>query len=293
LALDPQTLLDWQTRVFNKVTHIEQQKVDEENREAQLAYNSQMSEYRNRVAELKATTVNDLLQGESEAFNREIIRTELKKHCLTLLTKEFDTESSDDLLAKIDAMGERSDDFTYRRFKVMENSNPNTTTCSFAVATENVEYPAIALEQARSKGRFVQFLEQAFEWQQLAYIFYPYFWAQQPDWIAMMSRSDDADPNMTAFLQAGSAKVVLAVTPAYEEAVLHFLATREPWEGGPAPVIGDPLFIPLHEELRKRQDDFGNADAEGEPWTFTLPTSLIYLEHEGAPFPLEFPDVPS
>ncbi len=293
LTLDQQTLLDWQTGVLNKVEAIEQEKVDKANQEAQLAFASRMAEYRNRLAELRASTVNDLLQGQSEAFNAEIIRTELKKHCLTLLTKEFDADESDDLLSKIDATQERSDDFVYRMFKVTEDApeNPTETTCSFEVKTQTVQYPSIALEQARSKGRFIQFLEQAFEWQQLAYLFYPYFWATQPDWISMMSRSDDADPNMTAFLQAGSVKVLLAVTPAYEEAVLHFLATREPWEGGPSPVIGDPLFIPLHEELRKRQDDLYNAIPEGEPWTFTLPTSLIYLEDGGATLPT-FPDLP-
>jgi len=36
--------------------------------------------------------------------------------------------------------------------------------------------------------------------------------------------------------------LLTAVTPAYEEAVLHYLATGEPWEAGPAPVIGDPLY---------------------------------------------------
>jgi hypothetical protein len=287
LAIDPQTLLDWQTSVFNKVAAIEQQRVDQENQEAQLVYDSQLADYRNALSELEAAAVDELLQGQSEAFNRGIIRTELKKHCLTLLTKEFDAETSDDLLSKIDATVDLPGDFRYRSFKVTENS---CTTCSFEVNTKTVDYPSIALEKASLKGRFIQFLEQAFEWRQLAYVFYPYFWATQPDWISMMSRSDDADPNMTAFLQAGSVKVVLAVTPAYEEAVLHYLATREPWEGGPAPVIGDPLFIPLHEELRKQQDDLHNAVPEGDPWTFTLPTSLIYLEGGEATLPT-FPDV--
>jgi hypothetical protein len=292
LTIGAHTLLDWQTQVFNKVRAIEQQRVDKENQELQLAYNSQMSEYRNRIAELKATSVNDLLQGQSEAFNRELIRTELKKHGLTLITKEFDADGSDDVYAFIDAVKGRSGDFTSRRFKVVEDLTHNTTTCSFEVTTKTIDYPSIALPEAATKGKFVQFLEQAFEWQHMAYLFYPYFWANQPDWITMMNRLDDADPNMTAFLQAGSAKVLLAVTPAYEEAVLHFLATGEPWEGGPAPVIGDPLFIPLHEELRKRQDDLYNAVPEGEPWTFILPTSLIYLEDSGATLPT-FPDIPT
>lgn len=290
LKLSNQAKLEWQTQVFNKIRAIEQQKVDKENQEALLQYNTQLATYRNRVAELKATTVNVLLQGQSEAFNREIIRTELKKHCLTMLTKEFDSDDSDDILGKIDAVQGRSDNFNFPKFQVEEEDGKLTTASFESGELEDVIYPAIVIDDARKKGRFIQFLEQAFEWQQLAYIFYPYFWAQQPDWIAMMSRSDDADPNMTAFLQAGSVKVLLAVTPAYDDAVLHFLATREPWEGGPAPVIGDPLFIPLHEEMRKRQDDLYNAVPEGDPWTFVLPTSLVYLDDSGAPLPT-FPDI--
>jgi hypothetical protein len=208
-----------------------------------------------------------------------------------MLTKEFDSNDSDDILGKLDPVQGRSDNFNFRKFHVEEAVDGNPTTAFFAEAKlENINYPAIVLDEAEKKGLFIQFLEQAFEWQQLAYIFYPYFWAQLPDWITMMSRSDDADPNMSAFLQAGSVKVLLAVTPAYDEAVLHFLATREPWEGGPAPVIGDPLFIPLHEEMRKRQDDLYNAVPEGDPWTFVLPTSLVYLDDSGAKLP-EFPDV--
>ena len=39
-------------------------------------------------------------------------------------------------------------------------------------------------------------------------------------------------------------------------------------------MIGDPLFIPLHEELRRQQDDLYNAVPEGAPWTFVLPKVL-------------------
>ena len=106
-----------------------------------------------------------------------------------------------------------------------------------------------------------------------------------------MNRADDADANMSAFLQAGSVRILLAVTPGYDSAVLHFLATREPWDGGPAPVIGDPLFIPLYEEVRKQQDDLYNATPEGELWTFTIPSSLVYLDDSGVTLPT-FPDNP-
>ena len=209
-----------------------------------------------------------------------------------MLTKEFDSDDSDDVLSKILCIDARpNESFTFHKFEIKEAAGA-LTTGSFEEQSEDIpNYPAIALDDARMKGRFVQFLEQAFEWQQLAYIFYPYFWATMPRWIDMMNRLDNTDANMTAFLRAGSVRVLLAVTPAYDQAALHFIATREPWDGGPSPVIGDSLFIPLYEEVRKQQDDLHNAVPEGKPWTFTLPTSLVYLDDSGAKLPT-FPDLP-
>jgi hypothetical protein len=299
LTLSDESFARWQTDVFRRIYKIEQQKVEKDYQEALLKYNTRMSTYVNRLDELKAMAVNDLLQGQEEAFNREIIATELKKHCLTMLTKEFDSDDSDDVLSKIDGVqdgrldeNKNKNNFTFHKFEVKEDLKALVTTGSFELKPESVKYPFIVLDEAKEKGRFIQFLEQAFEWQQLAYIFYPYFWATPPRWIEMMNRLDKTDANMTAFLRAGSVRVLLAVTPAYDQAVLHFIATREPWDGGPSPVLGDPLFIPLYEEIRKKQDDLYNAVPQGEPWTFTLPTSLVYLDDSGAKLPT-FPDVPT
>jgi hypothetical protein len=108
--------------------------------------------------------------------------------------------------------------------------------------------------------------------------------------MELMGRLDDADPNFTAFLRAGAIKVLVAVAPAYDDAVLHFLATREPWEGGPSPVIGDALYLPLFEELHEQQDDLYGGVPDGEPWEFTLPTALVYLEGSTTALPT-LPDV--
>jgi hypothetical protein len=199
------------------------------------------------------------------------------------LAKEFDADATDDLLTHLDGMGVREVEYLATRLEV--NEQPGKTTVGWKTSSHPVGYPAINLDVARAKGRYLQFLEQAFEWQQLAYVFYPYFWSTPPKWIQLMARSDDTDPNFTAFLQAGAARVLVAVTPAFDEAVLHFLATKEPWEGGPAPAIGDPLFLPLHQELRKQQDDLYGAVPEGEPWEFTVPTSLVYLHGSSTPLP--------
>ena len=286
LTMAPETFSAWQNSVFAKIVSIEQERVDRENQELTLSYNEELSTYRNRLAELRALSVNSLLQGQSEAANRTAIAVELNKHCITLLTYEFDSDPTNDIVSNITSVVPVPGDFSYRRFRVQEGTT--TTTCSFEEVNARISYPAIDIREALKKGRFTQFIEQAFEWPNISYLFYPYFWAKQGDWVAMMSRSDQTDPNLTAFLTAGAARVLLAVTPAYAEAVLHFLATGEPWDGGPAPVIGDPLFIPLHDELRKQQDPFADAVPEGDPWTFVLPTSLIYLQ-EDASLP-QFPD---
>ena len=182
----------------------------------------------------------------------------------------------------------------YHRFKVNESTNAGevTTTAEFELVARNRDLPVPHLEAAKWKGRIVQFLEQAFEWKQLSYITYPYFWTVPRRWYELMSRSDRTDPFFSAFLQAGSVRVLLAVTPAYNNAVLHYIATGQPWEGGSSPVIGDPLFVPLYDELREQQDDLINATPEGAPWTFSLPTSLVYLDNSSTPLPLPAPNAP-
>jgi hypothetical protein len=288
LQLTPERLADWQAAVRAVVLAVEQAKVDEANKELTQGYNAQLATYRNRLAELRATAVNEVLQGQSEAANRQVVLRELKRHCLTVLTKEFDSVADDDVLTDLETMGVRQVASRSRRFRVEEHpdaASPAQVTGQFDEVTTTVDFPVVDLDAARIKGRYIQFLEQAFEWQQLSYLLYPYFWATPPKWIDLMNRSDQTDPFLSAFMQAGSVRILLAVTPAYDEAVLHYLATGEPWEGGPAPVIGDPLYIPLYEELRRQQDDLLNATAEGKPWTFTLPTSLVYLDNSNTPLP--------
>lgn len=302
LELDAQYKLDWQTKVYNKIKDIEQKKIDKINQEKEIAYNAAMADYRSKLNELNAQTVNDIIQGRSEAFNRQIIRDELKKHCITMIAKEFDAFEDDDILSNedADAIENKQVHITYDKFfagevdvkdedgavKRDENGNVTTeTVAGFVPISKDVDYPKINIDKAKKKERFIQFLEQAFEWQQIAYIFYPYFWAAENKWMTLMNRLDYTDNNMTAFLKAGSVRVLIAVTPGYYDAVMHFLATREPWEGGPLPVIGDPLFIPIYEEIRKQQDDLQNATPEGEPWPFEVPTSLIYLHDSSSPIP--------
>jgi hypothetical protein len=289
LTLDPQYLLRWQIGVYNKISNIEQTRVDKINEENEIRYNAAMSDYSNKLNELNAQTVNDIIQGKSEAFNRQIIRDELKKHCISLIAKEFDAVETDDILSNEDALEPKSVTATYKKFfagEVTVNSATETVV-GFVDAVKATDYPKINIDIAKKKAKIIQFIEQAFEWQNIAYLCYPYFWAAEKKWIKLMNRLDYTDNNMTAFLKAGSVRVLLAVTPHYNDAVMHFIATREPWEGGPLPVIGDPFFIPLYEEIRKQQDDLQNATPEDKPWSFDIPTSLIYLQDSSSPIPAD------
>lgn len=283
LQISATALLDWQTSVFTAVRKIEQARIDDTNAQRQQAYDAALAAYHARLTQLRATAIHDLMQGQSEAVNRELINTELRRQCVAMIAKEFDSNATDDLLTDWETMGSRRVEVPYRRFTV--NETTVETQVGFETTPHAVDYPLPKLAEARAKGRFVQFLEQAFEWHRMGYTCYPYFWATPPKWIDLMNRSDDADPGLTAFLRAGAIKVLLAVTPAYDQAVLHFLATREPWEGGSSPAIGDPLYLPLFDELRTQQDDRAGAVAEGEPWDFSLPTSLVYLEGSSTALP--------
>ncbi len=280
LSPGPRLLDTLRRQVIERIRDAEGQRVTAANRKLELAHESELAAYRGRLAELEAVTVAELLRGGSDAANRAVMDEEIKKHCLTMITKEFDSDSGDDVLARQNALGTRDITADATLFKVRPGSRKERTETTARFEHEPrpaIPYPAIDIKETRSKGTVVQFLEQAFEWERLSYVFYPYFWAAQPRWIELMNRFDDADPVFGSFLRAGMARVLVAVTPGYCEAVLHYLDSQQPWNGGPAPVIGDQLFIPLHEEIRKQQDDRYGGVPEGEPWTFTVPTNLVYL----------------
>lgn len=281
--IDDAKLYPWQVAVYRKIVSIEREKAAAIDARRQQTYEADFARYRARLAEVKAVAMSELLSGQSSSANRQLILEELKKHCVTMIAREFDADLTDDVLTGLYAIGARNIPTLIRPFVIDESGS--RTTAGYRPRSTALPFPSIDLEKARAKGRYVQFLEQAFEWQQIAFILYPYFWGRSELWMEAMSRNDTADPQYAAFLRAGSARVLVAATPGYEDAVLHFLATGEPWDGGPAPVIGDPLFLPLHEELRRQTDDRQGAVKDGLPWEFTLPTSLVYLEGSSTPLP--------
>lgn len=108
------------------------------------AYEATKSRYDNAVEAARLQAGFDQALGRNPAANREIERSELKRACISL------------------ASGQR-----FETFDAMTND----------VAPYG--YPEIDFAEARAEARFVELFEQCFEWNNMTYVFYPYFWSRK------------------------------------------------------------------------------------------------------------------
>lgn len=120
----------------------------------------------------------------------------------------------------------------------------------------------------------VKFMEQAFEWDIMSYNFYPYFWGAKKDW-GELYQSESIDPLFRSFLQSGMARVVVTVKPGFEDAVQFYMSTGKIWSGGEVPVIGDPMYLSIVDEMRQPV-----GEKVGKFWMTRIPTSLNILQAE-------------
>lgn len=138
--------------------------------------------------------------------------------------------------------------------------------------------PTLDAAKARQVGPEILFWEQAFEWENLAYVFYPYFWTGREDWPTQ-SRHSDPDPRFTEFLRAGAARVMVPVRPNFELTVCLRLALELPrlWSSHPAPVAETEPWTSIAEEVRQRQAGTEGVSA-GASWPVVVPTTLVMLD---------------
>lgn len=207
------------------------------------AYQALKATYDQQVAQ-QQTQQGVVIHGQNPGINRQIEKGELKKSCVKLLM----------------------DTWQFGAFNAMKQVGDNP--------------PDFEIHQAVAEGKTSQFFEQAFEWVNITYLFYPYFWGRQSQWISKLNTYDE-DPLFTQFLQAGAARIVVPVHPAYNDAVMYFLENNGAiWNGGAPPRLNDPMYISLADELRGQSDDLANAVPEGDPWQVVLPTTLVYLQKD-------------
>lgn len=209
------------------------------------AYEVELEKYNQALAEAKALGVQ--IKGSNPGFYRKIENTVLRKNCISyMITQNTNAE------------------LTFGKGKYYNNgysSGEDFLNTDIKVDSKLDQYAA-----------FVKFMEQAFEWDIMSYYFYPYYWGDRKKWSDMY-QFDDNDPTFRAFMQSGMARVIVTVRPGFEEAVRHFLATGQIWNGGEVPVIDDPLFLSIVDEMRAAV-----GKKQGEPWREKIPTSLTILQ---------------
>jgi hypothetical protein len=200
-------------------------------------------EYEERTANRDAS-LRLLLQNLAPDRKQSIVATELKRGALSVLTNQ---------------------DF----------SGFN------AIATDGFGLPQPSVFAVDQLSAYIRFFEQAFEWDRLSYLFYPYFWGRKKTWIEKLV-TDEPDQRFAGFLQAGAARVILPVRPRYEGAIEHFMNSPN----GEIPTLDklldvrSRLFVALVDLLRGDQD--GTETTVGEPWEFRIPTALLRLRGDQA-----------
>ncbi|GGT21757.1 MULTISPECIES: hypothetical protein [Streptomyces] len=208
------------------------------------AYTAMKQAYDKAVSEAQVQALGGP-QGRNPAENRDLVLGELKKACISLLTQDL-----------FDGFG--------------------------AVTVDPVEkFPQIDLGRARDQAPCIRFFEQAFEWENIQYLLYPYFWSQKSRWRARALTSD-TDPAFAEFLRAGAARVVFPVRPGFEDDVRYFVQFGKIWGGGPVPGLNQPDYVPISEEIRRATGAPGNERPVGDPWEIEVPTDLVRLKTKTA-----------
>jgi hypothetical protein len=191
--------------------------------------------------------------GRDPETNRLTERTELKRACIAILR-----DQAMNGLSEIDPPSDPKVLPSDPTFKAAPSPNLNTS---------------------QDDGAIARFFEQAFEWDKIGYVCYPYYWGRQAQWHSTATLVND-DPIFETFLRAGYARVVIPVRLAFMDAVMYFLTTNQIWQGGSLPAVTDPTYLPIAEEIKDQTGAPGDEQPQGAPWTYRLPATLIKLRKD-------------
>ena len=217
-------------------------------------YNSILSAYQERVNEyndsLYANFVPNLPDTEDQTnrlqfnplLNRSLEKRELKRLAIQMMAKPFNI-----LTAKNNYLG--------------------------------ASFTSINMTSSFEKhAEYIKFFEQCFDWEIMAYKFYPYFYAQISKWKELFRQSNGTDHIFQAFLQSSMARMVVPVRPGFEEAVTYFLETGDIWMGDQMAIESDDdLYLSIAEELQSTE---GVVEKE---WETRVPTALTIVQADSAP----------
>ncbi len=226
-------------------------------------YNAKQQEYEQALAvaqaKVQSATEAQTFQLREDQY-RSIEQTELKRGCI-------------DLMSEGTAIG-------YTSIAVDSDGTPR-------IVYDETEGNLLGnWRSPLANGAVAEFFEQAFEWEEMTYQFYPYYWTAKERWKDL-AQASGSDPIFEQFLRAGSAGVVVPVRPGFERPVMLFLKTSLIWGGGYLTLFTseDMLNVYADVELGEQLDP---PEQIGDSWEIRLPTSLVMLQ-EGDVLP-DFPE---
>ncbi len=209
------------------------------------AYNDRLREY--NEAKL-SKCISEKQEGEPEKlrfnplFNRAIEKREIKRICIEMLAKPFENPMD-------------KDNYTYDAI------------CNVPQVEQDADF--------ENHAAHVKFFEQAFDWEIMAYLFYPYYWASKCDWKTLFQKTEASDPIFQAFLQSGMSRAVIPVRPGFEDAVVYYMETGDIWNGGDLVIDQeDDLYISIADEMLNIE---GAVEKE---WESRVPTNLTIIQKD-------------
>ena len=212
------------------------------------------------------------IEGRNPNINRNIEREELKKGCITLWT------------------GLRFQDLAPGIFQPEGQANR----------------PEIWAANVAETEESIKFMEMAFEWDNMSYEFFPYYWGRDNTWNEKITQLEGQDPLFQDFRRAGAACVRVPVKLAYTEAVLYLQLTGFLWTDGEIPAFSprdpgstfeDPntederdeeflLYLDYVNELRSEEaidtidKDVEINEDDPDTWEIKVPTDLVWLQED-------------
>jgi len=211
-------------------------------------YNAQLQAYNDAIEQAEAEAEIEQAQQEEDkasnsGFNSSIIITELKRLCIEMLMAPFGLKQGADFY---------------------EDSS--------------CDVPKIILnEQLDIYASRAKFFEQAFDWQLMAHIFYPYYWAKCDTWKELFQLQEGNDHNFRAFLQSGLCRLVVPVREGFEDAVVFYMETGEVWNGtGIVIDTDDELYLSIVDEMTQIA-----GEVEDE-WETVVPSTLTIVQARSA-----------
>ena len=210
------------------------------------AYETQLQTYNDAQASAEAQNQSGSESNEpttiqrNPKFNKQIVQTELKRLCIEMITKPFGIQQGRDFYQQ----------------------GP-------------CDVPELKLSKNLDiYGSQVKFFEQAFDWELMSQLFYPYYWAKKCDWKTLFQATDANDSIFQSFLQSGMGRVMVPVKAGFEDAVTFYMETGKIW-GGTGIVLDtdDELYLSIVDELTIIE-----GELENEEWETIVPTTLTLIQ---------------